>query len=148
MNYRISAIICDLDGTIALNNGHRSPYDFSKVLDDEINEPIRTILEAICKETYYDIIYVSGRDDSCKEDTLKWLDKNDLPIFYDEYGLPLLFMRKTGDNRKDSIVKEEIYREFIEPYFIIKFCLDDRNQVVEMWRSIGLVCLQVAEGNF
>jgi hypothetical protein len=26
--------------------------------------------------------------------------------------------------------------------------LDDRNQVVDMWRSIGLPCFQVAPGNF
>ena len=26
--------------------------------------------------------------------------------------------------------------------------LDDRNQVVKMWRENGLTCLQVAEGDF
>ena len=57
-------------------------------------------------------------------------------------------MRKTGDNRKDSIIKEEIYRNLIEPNYNIEFVLDDRNQVVDMWRRIGLTCLQVADGNF
>lgn len=57
-------------------------------------------------------------------------------------------MRKDGDFRKDSIVKEEIYREWIEPFHEVLFCIDDRKQVVDMWRSIGLTCLQCAEGNF
>ena len=26
--------------------------------------------------------------------------------------------------------------------------LDDRKQVVDMWRSLGLTCLQVADGDF
>jgi len=57
-------------------------------------------------------------------------------------------MRATGDNRKDSIVKKEIYEGIIKPVFDVKFVLDDRNQVVEMWRSLGLTVLQVADGNF
>jgi hypothetical protein len=56
--------------------------------------------------------------------------------------------RKSGDNRKDSVVKEEIFNEHIKPNFIVEFVLDDRNQVVEMWRKLGLTCLQVADGNF
>ena len=57
-------------------------------------------------------------------------------------------MRKTGDFRKDSIVKKELFDENVRGKYNIEFVLDDRNQVVEMWRSIGLVCLQVADGNF
>ena len=45
-------------------------------------------------------------------------------------------MRKTGDNRKDSIIKREIFENDIRPYYNIDYVLDDRNQVVEMWRSI------------
>ena len=43
---------------------------------------------------------------------------------------------------------DEIFENDIRPYYNIDYVLDDRNQVVEMWRSIGLTCLQVAEGNF
>lgn len=57
-------------------------------------------------------------------------------------------MRKTGDYRKDCIVKEEIYRKDIEPIYDILFCVDDRKQVVDAWRELGLTCLQCAEGNF
>jgi hypothetical protein len=57
-------------------------------------------------------------------------------------------MRAEGDTRKDSIIKEEIYRAEIENKYNVLFVLDDRNQVVELWRRLGLTCLQVAEGNF
>lgn len=50
---------------------------------------------------------------------------------------------------KDDIVKFELFKEHVEPVFNIKFVLDDRNQVVDMWRNeLGLKVLQVAEGDF
>lgn len=73
--------------------------------------------------------------------TEKWLRGNDIT-----YGM--LLMRPEGDIRKDSIVKREIFENYIRDYYNIQFVLDDRNQVVEMWRSLGLKCLQVAEGDF
>ena len=57
-------------------------------------------------------------------------------------------MRKTGDNRKDCVVKREIFDAEIKDKYYIKFILDDRNQVVDMWRKMGLTCLQVADGDF
>jgi hypothetical protein len=57
-------------------------------------------------------------------------------------------MRKKGDFRKDSVVKKEIYEKYIKDNFNILFCLDDRNQVVNMWREIGIKCLQVQDGDF
>ena len=65
---------------------------------------------------------------------------------YIEYDL--LAMRKAGDTRKDSIIKKEMFEEYVEDKYKILFVLDDRNQVVEFWRSLGLTCLQVAEGDF
>jgi hypothetical protein len=57
-------------------------------------------------------------------------------------------MREAGDSRKDSIVKQELYERHIKPSYDVFVVLDDRNQVVDMWRSLGLVCLQVAPGDF
>jgi hypothetical protein len=57
-------------------------------------------------------------------------------------------MRHTKDLRKDSIVKGEIYDSVIAPNYNVFFVLDDRNQVVDFWRSKGLTCFQVAPGDF
>jgi hypothetical protein len=69
-------------------------------------------------------------------------------LYFEDSENNVLMMRKTGDKRKYSIVKKEIFNEHIKGKYCVDFVLDDRNQVVEMWRKLGLVCLQVAEGNF
>jgi predicted kinase len=130
------AIICDMDGTLALF-GDKNPYsrDFE---DDEVNIPVADILWKYKDEN---IILVSGRSDMYRNQTLLFLRKSDINFTH-------LFMRKNDDNRKDSIVKQEIYDNEIKDKYNILFVLDDRNSVVSMWRSNGLTCMQVSEGDF
>jgi predicted kinase len=129
-------VLCDLDGTIALI-GDRSPYDAAKCELDLVNEPVRSILQNSGKA----IVFVSGREDKFKPQTLAWLAKHN--IAFDG-----LYMRQSGDSRKDSIVKREIYDEFILNKYNVAFVLDDRDQVVRVWRDLGLTCLQVDYGDF
>ena len=130
------AVLCDLDGTIALI-GDRSPYDAAKCEQDLVNEPVRSILQTSGKA----IVFVSGREDKFKPQTLAWLEKHNI-------SFDALHMRKSGDMRKDSIVKKEIYEEFILDKYNVAFVLDDRDQVVRVWRDLGLTCLQVDYGDF
>lgn len=65
------AIICDIDGTLAHMNG-RSPYDYSKVSEDTVDETIRGITDLYNNF----VILVSGRPDSCRDDTEDWLENN------------------------------------------------------------------------
>jgi hypothetical protein len=133
------AIVCDLDGTLALLNG-RNPYDAARCEEDIVNEPVADILK-----TYflagYTILLASGRSDIHRPQTERWLDKHSI-----QYNA--LYMRVEGDFRKDAIIKREIYEHHMQGRYNIKFVLDDRNQVVELWRSLGLTVLQVAEGDF
>ncbi len=129
-------ILCDLDGTLALI-GDRSPYDAAKCELDRVNEPVRSILATSGKA----IVFVSGREDKFKPQTLAWLAKHKI-------SFEALHMRKSGDQRKDSIVKKEIYDEFILNQYNVAFVLDDRDQVVRLWRDLGLTCLQVDYGDF
>ena len=138
--------IVDVDGTIALING-RSPYDDSKINTDLPNENVINLV-GVMKSEYLSskrkngqIIIVSGRMDKCKDQTIKWLQDNNVP--FDQ-----IHMRKTNDYRPDDIVKEEIYREFIEGKYYVDFILDDRDSVIKRWRELGLTCLQVYYGNF
>jgi hypothetical protein len=57
-------------------------------------------------------------------------------------------MREEGSNERDSIVKHRMFEGNIRGKYFIEYILDDRNQVVEMWRNMGLTCLQVADGDF
>jgi hypothetical protein len=143
MNKR-SAIICDLDGTLAIHNG-RKPYEYDKCDTDLPNEPVLEIL--LCMRLapgskVEEVVFVSGREDSCREKTAAWI------TWHVGIADPLLFMRKSGDYRKDDVVKEEIYRAHIEPFYDVLFVLDDRTRVVQAWRRLGLTCLQVADGDF
>lgn len=131
------AIICDLDGTLAIHNG-RSPYDTDKCDTDLVNMPVYQI---ICRYQDQAIFFVSGREDKFREKTKEWLKETG--INYND-----LLMRKTGDIRNDAIVKQEIYENSIKGRFNIVFVLDDRDRVVNMWREQGLTCLQVAPGDF
>lgn len=131
------AIVCDLDGTLAILNG-RNPYDASTCENDLLNENVADIVYTYAGGGC-EIIITSGRSDKYREQTEKWLSR---------YGVDykMLLMRSHGDMRKDAIIKEEMYRANIKGKFNVAFVLDDREQVVEMWRSLGLTCFQVNEG--
>lgn len=134
------AIICDLDGTLALMDG-RNPFDAARCDEDRLNEPVAQVLKSFSREGYQ-ILLVSGREDKFREPTQRFLEQYQIP--YHE-----LWMRKSKDSRKDSIIKREIYDALIRNKYFIEFVLDDRNQVVDMWRKdLNLNCFQVNYGNF
>lgn len=135
------AVICDIDGTLAHMNDLRGPFDYMKIGDDECDRIIRDLLISLSADDHH-IIIMSGREDSCREATIQWLNKHDVPAH------ALLLMRKTGDHRKDSIIKLEMFEAEVNGKYDVRFVLDDRKQVVDMWRAEGIKCLQVEEGNF
>jgi hypothetical protein len=141
--YKIPAVIVDIDGTLAdMGKGiesHRGPYDWSRVDEDRPVDDVVTIVRALSES--FKIIIVSGRDRSCESETTNWLIKHDIQC-------DVLCMRPAGSNSPDERIKEDIYWSKIAPYYRVIAVLDDRNKVVDMWRRIGLTCLQVADGSF
>jgi hypothetical protein len=135
-----SAVIVDVDGTLALITD-RSPYSHQGVLKDKPNAPVIAVARALAAQEHA-LVIVSGRSELAREDTERWLDRH-LGV---EYDGP--FMRADRDGRKDATIKREIYERDIKPNYDVLCVLDDRDQVVEMWRSLGLTCLQVARGDF
>ncbi|WP_212840857.1 AAA family ATPase [Catellatospora sp. IY07-71] len=134
------AVLVDLDGTVALM-GDRSPYDHTRVHLDEPHQPVIDAVRAL-HAAGHTIIYCSGRVDAARAGTQAWLEKY--------VGVPYaaLHMRGNGDQRKDSVVKREIFEREIREHWYVVCVLDDRNQVVRMWRELGLTVFQVAEGDF
>lgn len=131
-----NAIICDLDGTLALF-GNENPYD-RDFMKDHLNEAVADILYKNNGET----IIFSGRNDKYREVTKAWLKGHSV-----RYSA--LVMRKDGDFRKDHEIKKEMFSEHIEGKYNVLFVLDDRDQVVNVWRNeLGLTVFQVAEGDF
>lgn len=133
------AIICDLDGTLSLMNG-RNPYDASTSDQDLVNQDVLNVLlkyDAMA----YSIIFVSGRSEEFIAQTIKFLEKTNLAFKH-------LYMRASNDKRKDWLVKKEIYDNYIRDIYDVRLVLDDRQQVVDMWRDQGLTVFQVADGDF
>lgn len=145
-NNKKNAIIIDLDGTVALRT-NRGPFDFKKCSDDSSYISCVRMVQ-FCINAGLIPIFVSGRDDSCYFESENWIRKH---IMYNTSDINMfeLHMRKTGDKRKDAIVKKEIYKGKIEEKYNIMAVFDDRNQVVQMWRhELNLLTLQVWEGDF
>ncbi|MCK9429818.1 MAG: hypothetical protein M0R17_07415 [Candidatus Omnitrophica bacterium] len=143
-NTLASAIIVDIDGTTALMT-NRNPYDESDMLlTDAPNLPV---IELVTQLSYTNdfIIFVTGRSEKGRIPTEKWLENN-----FDEKVIDksFLIMRKLNDRRPDEIIKKEIYNNQIKDKFYITTVIDDRNKVVKMWRDLGLLCLQVYDGDF
>ena len=135
------AWVVDIDGTLALGL-HRDPYDWRQADADEPNAPVVMAVRALSEHPPVSaIIAVSGRHEIARTLTTQWLTDHGVP--FDE-----LLMRQDGDYRSDEIVKEELFRRFIEPRYRVAAVIDDRDRVVKMWRRLGLVCFQVADGLF
>lgn len=72
-------VLVDIDGTVACK-WDRSPFDYSKVMEDTPYEDVITLLEAI-NTSWFNIGFVTGRDESCRNDTTQWLQEN-IPFQY------------------------------------------------------------------
>jgi len=138
------AVMFDLDGTLAEKHEGRGIYDISSVHLDLPRANVVNHYWGVVRDQFTNIqpIFLSGRDESCREQTEDWLTEH-LSVRH-----PILFMRPAGDVRPDFVVKHEIFHEHVAPSWNVLYCLDDRNQVVDMWRRIGVECWQVQAGNF
>lgn len=134
------AVMVDIDGTVALMCG-RSPFDETRVHEDRPNLAVITAVRAM-HAAQHAVIFCSGRTAACREATEKWLREH-VAVPYEA-----LHMRAVGDTRKDSIVKVEIFDREIRYHYDVTAIFDDRAQVVQAWRSLGLTVFQVAEGAF
>ena len=147
-------VIVDIDGTLAIHNG-RNVYDWKRVGEDLPNQKIINLLSNYMsmysagktKENRPKIFFVSGRDGICMKETKEWLKKYVFPSLPKDIEMDLI-MREPRNQEKDSVIKKRAFQNYIKPDYEVLFVLDDRDQVVEMWREEGLTCLQVAKGDF
>ena len=147
-------LVVDLDGTLC-DSSHRvhfleqEPKDwdsfYAGIADDPINWHIDKLVKCCYYEedSQYDLVFLTGRSDKHRKITEDWLFEHG--YYSDMYDL---FMRTTNDWRPDHIVKLELAKANNITPDNVEFILEDRNQVVNMWRTEGYKCLQVSEGNF
>lgn len=134
-------VISDIDGTLAIMN--RSPFNWGKVDKDYPNlSVIMHVNEHFDKGRK--VILMSGRDKSARQLTEKWLKDNGV-LYHELYMRGDLYTGDGDDYRKDNVVKEELYNEYVKNKYNVLVVYDDRRQVVNLWRRLGLDCYQVAE---
>lgn len=143
-----SIVICDIDGTLA-DCEHRKHWlkgekkdwkgFFSEMHKDTVRKEVATkIIDLYNKGK--GIIFVSARPEGYRDITLKWLEENGLG-----FGFTIL-MRRDGDSRPDTEVKQQILSTFFKDKSVIHKVIDDRPSVIRMWRANGLEVEDVGKG--
>lgn len=147
--------IFDLDGTLA-NIEHRRHFVEGDVKDWRTffaecgkDVPIRNVIGTMDRlmKAGADVWIFSGRSDECMWLTKKWLFSWTGLTYRDMETC--LVMRQAGDYRADDVLKQEMLDNMLpEDWERLVAVFDDRDRVVNMWRSNGITCFQVAPGNF
>lgn len=145
---KMDCIVVDVDGTLAIR-GNRSPYEYFKAHEDVLNVPVANLVYDLQQANPKLVtVIVTARENKCDEDgnivcdlTTKWLMENH--VHFDD-----IHIRKEKDKRPDWEVKEEIFKEGISPYYNVLYWIDDRKQVIDHMRTIGLLVLDVAGHEF
>jgi len=145
-------VIFDLDGTLA-DNSHRKHLVEGKKKDFDAfdaacvgDSPHKAVYETLWAfaERGFDIWIFSGRSDEYRTETIEWLAMNCVLGPVSE-----IKMRRAGDYTKDDQMKQQWYKAMSQHDKDRLLCVfDDRDRVVKMWRSLGVTCFQVAEGDF
>ena len=146
-------VIVDIDGTISkvgerLKYLNQEPKDWDSFYNDCFeDEPIIEMVDLVY-DLYlqrYQLVFCTGRRESCREKTINWFNK----YFEPEIAkFSKLLMRPNKDHRHDSEIKPELLKNAGIELDSIAFVLEDRNSMVQKWRELGLICLQVADGDF
>ena len=148
-----NTIIFDLDGTLAdisvrrkLATKPNGKMDWDIFLNpdniklDVPNDPVVKMAQLFTDDNF-NIVIFSGRSDKTKHTTLDWLTHNKVPFN------KLVMRDRVRHFMPDNDLKKQLLDEHvdIDDVFLV---VDDRQQVVDMWRSLGLNVFQVDDGNF
>ncbi len=145
-------IIVDMDGTLAdisqrLRRAESNPppgkrMDWDIFLDpvvmahtDKPNQHVIHLVRVL-SDSGHNILVTSARNERHRDVTALQLD---------EWGIKYekLYLRKDDDFRQDGIVKAELLAQILEDGYVPRIAIDDRQQVVDKWRELGLHCWQV-----
>lgn len=151
-------VIVDIDGTVAdlrhrihFIQGEKKDWDafYSHAGEDSPIESVISVINSLAISGCQ-LVFVTGRPDRIYYPTVDWLEKVSPPTGT-MIKKPLMFFRKNGDFRPDTVVKKEIYENKLKAVGITPentVVFEDRSGVVYMWRTLGFTCFQVADGDY
>ena len=152
----MKSIIFDLDGTLALIDDRRTLstkdngkidwdifFDPNNINLDKPNQPVIKVAQMF-KDSGFRIVILSGRLKTTKDVTKKWLEN---------FNVQFDVLKMRPDNKQFKFMSDDDLKQgWLDTLFTNKedvfAVFDDRNKVVDMWRSNGLNVFQVAEGDF
>jgi len=102
---------------------------------DQPNTDVVLLVRSLA-ETGHRILITSARNERHRDVTEWQLKTWQVPYIQ-------LHLRADEDYRQDAIIKSEILVKIKEDGFNPTVAIDDRNQVVQNWRKLGLKCWQV-----
>lgn len=152
----IKTIIVDIDGTL-MNVDHRqgflrkNPKNWTQweknMHKDTAYEDIVWLVKTLVDASGCNCVIMTGRNarPEVMETTYNQINKvAGLDGYYNK-----LYMRDANDNRSDTVVKTELFQKVIADGFEGPYmAIEDRAQVVKMWRELGVRCLQVKDGDY
>ena len=126
--------LVDIDGTMAdithrLHYVQQEPKDwdgFFRAIPDDTPRAEVVAMVMRLKLLGHQIIFVSGRPDTYRAHTELWLSH-----VFPHYTT--LLMRRGGDHRPDTVVKEAILKTYFPDTSLIKTVIDDRRRILDMW---------------
>ena len=150
-------IIFDIDGTLMnverrVRHAKKHKKDTDRVMNWDIfldpmamlecDTPNKDVCDMAIQLGYNsNIIITSARNERHREVTMKQLE-------YAGITYHAMYLRDDDDFRPDDVVKAELLGKIITDGFDPTIAFDDRNQVVNKWRELGIHCYQVRTGDF
>ena len=158
----MDTIIFDIDGTLADvehrrkhlgTTGGRKP-DWGKFFAEMVNDPpLRDVCllaellgdHPLVNQGAIKLFLFSGRPETYRKETEEWLLIHARSYFQKAEAL---LMRAEGDYRPDTVVKSELLHGIQAQGYVVRFVVDDRPSVVQMWKDEGLTVLAHDSGEW
>jgi phosphoglycolate phosphatase-like HAD superfamily hydrolase len=170
--FDIDGTLADIEHRRHFVTGKKKDFDAfnAAMVNDVVNQPIANLLwMSLSRFDTTQVIFCTGRMEQFREVTRNFLlddceVEEFLSLVNEEHRSEPKYRRMVEDhldtylmmrpdNRRhdpDKDIKQDMLNEILKTVdkSNILFAVDDRQRVVDMWRSNGITCLQVAEGNF
>ena len=128
--------VVDIDGVVAdvrhrLHHVAHAPKDWAAFFDAAPEDPLLVegarVVHALAE--VHEVVYLSGRPEQCRWDTLAWVQRHDLPP-------GVLHLRPAGDRRPGRLFKVDVVRRLAREREIAVL-VDDDPLVCEAVRAAG-----------
>ncbi|MCW2616563.1 MAG: hypothetical protein JWN08_3557 [Frankiales bacterium] len=135
--------VFDVDGVLAdvrhrLRHVERRPKDWDAFFDAAVDDPPLETGVALARESAREceVVYVTGRPERCRADTLAW---------FEQHGLPAgtLSMRSPRDRRPARVAKLELLRRLAADR-VVAVVVDDDPQVCRAYEQAGFAVMRAA----